>query len=634
MTNKFRITIALVPALVAFTPPIASANANQSWTVQSPDRGLTVEVEQNATDRMLTYRIGATDNTVIHPSQLGVMMPGAGGDFTHDLSFVAASTRAILEAYEQPTGKRRVRRNEGQELALSFKNIRNTRFQIVFRVFNDGVGFRYVFSGKGKRKITEELTQFRVDGESTGWLHPYDPDYEKSYPKTSMLAAPAQVGFPALFKTSSTWALISEAAVFGDYAAAHLKRSGDPGSFTIAFPQASIESRLPWSTPWRVVLVGRNHSSGLKTIVESTLVDDLNPGNEIGNTDWIRPGPSTFPWWSDNTANTERTRIQPFADLAAAMDWTWIEFDTGLITDPYPPKYIATDDWMKLAWPGEFVGDAKKRGLHVYAWDHWKNLDTPAKRARYFTHLNKLGIEGIKIDFMDGDLQTTMQWYDDTSRDCAKYKLMVSFHGATIPRGQQRRWPHVMTWEAVMGAEFYQLRDQKNIPTPEHNTTLPFTRNVVGPMDFTGVTFSEARRTTSSAHELALSVVFESAWQNFSDLPQSYLGSVGRPFLQAIPAAWDETRLIAGAPGEFVAMARRKQNVWYVGVIAAGPARTLTLPMEFLGPGPMTVVLYQDDDQGKLVAKPTTISSGAVWKLPIRANGGAAFRIELKGNLK
>ncbi len=628
--NLLRFTFISTISFAVSTHTLSFAGDDQGWKVQSPDRGLTVEIKHNNVDRILVYQINAGDNPVVLPSNLGILMPGAGGDFAHDLSFVDAKTRTVAEAYEQPTGKRRFRKSESHELSLTFKTKRNTKFQIVFRASNDGVGFRYVFPGKGKRRINKELTQFRLDEKSRGWLHPYDPDYEKTYPETSMIEAPAKVGFPALFKTPATWVLVTEAAVFGDYAGGHLERGEASGAFNVTLPQASVESRLPWSTPWRVVIVGRDHDVGLKTIVESTLVDDLNPANEIGNTNWIRPGPSAFAWWSDNAANTERSRIQPFVDMASTMNWTWIEFDTGLITDPYPPKYIATDEWMKLKWPGEFVRDATKRGLHVYAWDHWKNLDTPAKRDRYFSHLNKLGIEGIKIDFMDGDLQSTMQWYDDTTRDCAKHKLMVSFHGATIPRGQQRRWPHVMTWEAVMGAEFYQLRDQNNFPTPVHNTTLPFTRNAIGPMDYTGVTFSEARRTTSNAHELALAVVFESAWQNFSDKPESYLSSVGRPFLEAIPAAWDETRLIAGAPGDFVAIARRRSNLWYVGVISAGPARTLNLPVNFLLPESMQVIVYEDDERGALVAKTRSISGRAGWKVSLRANGGAAFRVEQK----
>lgn len=200
-------------------------------------------------------------------------------------------------------------------------------------------------------------------------------------------------------------------------------------------------------------------------------------------------------------------------------------------------------------------------------------LLTHEKRVEEFTKLKKLGIAGIKVDFFESEKQDMIQYYLDILKDAAAFEIMVYFHGCLVPRGWTRTYPNLMTQEAVRGAEWYNYDPNSTLAMPVHNTILPFTRNVVGPMDYTPVTFTNSQfpHTTSYGHELALSIVFESGIQHMADRPEGYreLPDAAKAFVQEVPAAWDDTRLLAGYPGKDVMLARRKNDTWFIGGINA-----------------------------------------------------------------
>ncbi len=427
--------------------------------------------------------------------------------------------------------------------------------------------------------------------------------------------------FPALFQTpGGVWLLLTEAAVYGDYAGSRLLGpAGGAGFWRVKIPH-TVSGTLPWTTPWRVAIVGDR----LGTIVESVMVDNLNPPCEVDDTSWIRPGRVTFPWWSDHAASGKFQKLKTFVDLAAEMGWEWIEFDTALVDAGNTCR--ASDAWMRTPWVPELVKYAREKGVSVYGWDHFRNLDTPEKRERIFGLYNKLGITGVKIDFLDSDAQERFKFRDAAIRDCLTHKLMVSFHGATIPRGQRRRWPHIAAWEAVMGSEWYSFGEQQ--PNPRLNCTLPFARNVVGPMDSCPVTFTAEKKTTTNAHELALSVIYESAWQCLSDTPEAYAASPGKPFLQHVPVAWDDVHFIDGYPGEFVCLARRKGNDWYIAGICGEEGRNVTVPLDFLEPGTYDVALYRDAAQGREIAvEKVTLHTTTPLEIALPPGGGFCTRV-------
>ena len=594
----------------------------KSWTVRSPNGALAGVVEVDTQER-LALRIELGGREALPPSPLGLTMESEAGDFTRGLSFAGKSEARIDETYPMPSGKRSLHVNRAREVTLDFRNPAGRAMQLTVRAYDDGVAYRYTFPGSGESTILSEVSAFRFPAGTVGWYQKYVAHYENLYVRRDQTSAePGEICLPALFRTpAEIWVLITEAAVYGDYAGARLKGSlGGERSFRFALP-GPVSSRLPWTTPWRLAIVGRT----LAPIVESVLVDNLNPPSEVADLSWIKPGRSTFPWWSDHAANSKPDRLRKFADFAADMGWEWLEFDTALAYEGGTGE--ARTGWLELSpWIPDFTAYARRKGIRLYGWDDWKHLDTPEEREREFARYKTLGFDGVKIDYMDSDTQATFRWYDDTIRDALRHRLMLSFHGATIPRGQPRRWPHVMTWEAVHGAEYYTLNADH--PTPSHNCILPFTRNAIGPMDYTPVTFSVPGRKTTDAHELALAVIFESGWHNLSDSPESFAGHPGTPFLREVHAAWDETRFVDGFPGEYVVLARRKGADWFLAGINADAPRTVSLQLDFLAPGKYPVRLYRNDQRARGVAvEDAVVDSSRPLSLDMPSNGGFCLRL-------
>ena len=220
------------------------------------------------------------------------------------------------------------------------------------------------------------------------------------------------------------------------------------------------------------------------------------------------------------------------------------------------------------AWVPALTAYARRRHVGVLLWSRWDALRPAAQRDALLSRWRSWGVAGVKLDFMHSDSRQRMGWYRGVARAAAERRLLVNFHGSTVPRGMSRTWPNVLTMEGVIGAETY--KGEAPV-TPVHNATLPFTRNAIGPMDYTPVTFSAQRRQTSAAHELALSVVFESGLQHFADSPEGYAAvPQGLRWLRGVPVAWDETRLLSGYPGARATIARRRGRRWYVGIDRGG----------------------------------------------------------------
>jgi alpha-glucosidase len=307
--------------------------------------------------------------------------------------------------------------------------------------------------------------------------------------------------------------------------------------------------------------------------------------------------------------------------MAQSMGWSVLEFDVSLIGSPDYAKEI----WITTPWIKEVTDYARERGVLVYGWDERRNQDTPEKRAFIYSKYKELGVDGIKIDFVNSFVQKACDFRRDCLSDAAKYKLLVSFHGEYTPRGERRTYPNLMTQEGIKGAEYYLFAPDNGIPTPQHNTTVPFTRNVIGPMDYTPTAYSTPRRYSTYAHETALPFVYESGWVVMCDLPEYYLNSPARPVLQEIEASWDEIKLLAGYPGEYAVIARRKGQKWTVGAINAGAARTVTIPLDFLRNNYKSLLLCEDDKtdpHNQCVIRTVSIETDPTFTFEMAENGG------------
>lgn len=370
------------------------------------------------------------------------------------------------------------------------------------------------------------------------------------------------------------------------------------------------------------------------TILGSTLPTDLAAPSTIPDTAWIKPGRASWSWWSDDPSATEYGRLTPFVDLAADMAWEYSLVDAGWdqmrggswrdVAAYAGAKGVGIFIWYNSGGPGNSVRQYGPRD----------RLSDPAARRAELQALAAAGVKGIKVDFLQSDKPTTIQYYLDILRDAAAVRIMVNFHGATMPRGWQRTYPNLVTMEAVRGAEMYKFEAGYPAGQPARNTILPFTRNVMGSMDFTPVTFSDAAHphVTTNAHELALAVVFESGVQHFADGVAAYRGldPAARSILKTVPAAWDDTHFIEGFPGEWVVLARRKGRTWYLaGIVGDGRPRTVTVPLTFLEDRAYEMTMVSDGDGDRaLRPRSASISPSDPLTIPIRAQGGFVARLE------
>jgi alpha-glucosidase len=540
----------------------------------------------------LSCRIRDNSGDVLPSAPLGITLKRLG-QFTGTLRFIRQSTGTVNERYAMPVGKKSECINRANELTLDFLNDTGGKISLILRAYDDGVAYRYRIHGTGQDTVVSEMSSFHIPPVSQGWFARYANTYYEWYYDfhAKLTGIDYEIAVPALFRTSKGhWIYVTEAAIDGTYAGARLKFREAKGEILTFHLPEQPSSTLPWFTPWRVAIIGKS----LGTLVESTLVLNLNPPSEIAHTSWIKPGVDVIPWMTGpNTNNTSFERMKQFVDLASEMGWTWIEFDNALALGN---QVADADKWMAIPWIPELVRYASSKGVSVYGWDHWRNLDTPEKREKILGYFVKHGFKGIKVDFLESDSQERFKFREIIARECANRKLMLSYHGETMPRGQQRRWPHIATLEGVKGEEYYLF---EHGPTPAYNVNLVFTRNIVGSMDYcptgfelTGTTFS--RRTTTNAHEMALAVLFESGWQCMSVSPESMKDNPAKGLLKGIPSAWDDIHFVDGYPGEFAVLARRKGKDWWLVGINASTPREVVVPLDFLKPGLYKARLYHD----------------------------------------
>jgi alpha-glucosidase len=573
---------------------------SQKLTVLSPNQKIKVDLfnPQNAHIGewylKITYTSEGKSSEAIPRIDLGLLRNDQ--DFSKELTFLKSSKSLLMtEQYTAPHGKKSLRNNSANEVIAYFENPNKAKMDVIIRAYNDGVTFRYEFPEKtGSFTIKDELTAYTVPTEAKRWLERWNTANERLYETMSKDKVQQQEWcYPALFqsKDSTCWFLLHESDVNRNYCGTKLSNVADASKYKLTFPnpqdgRGQGESQptitLPWKSPWRVIIIG-----SLADIVQSTLVDDVATPSLVKNTDWIKPGLVSWNYWSSNHGTKDYQVVCEFADLAARMGWTYTLLDWewdkmengGNLEDAV--QYIHSKGIKPLIW-------YNSGGNHTWVDATPKDrMLTHENRIEEFAKLQKMGFAGVKIDFFESEKQDMLKYYLDILEDAATYKMLVYFHGCLVPRGWARTYPHLMTYEGVMGAEWYNNVPFFTMAASEHNSILPFTRNVVGSMDYTPVTFTNSQHPhiTSYGHELALIVLFESALQHLADRPEGYdeLPDAPKNFLKNVPNAWDDTKLLDGYPGKDVMMARRKGNNWYMGGINAEIQEKIkTLKFDFL----------------------------------------------------
>jgi len=647
----------LARAVPAQSLDAASDSAGADLSLVNPERTLRFTLLRRGDS--LAYRVDrltsdGADLPVIGPSPLGITR--ASGDFTHGVTLVSASRASeVVDNYRMTTGKQRDIRSRGRQRVFTLQSVDGATFTLTARAYRDGVAFRYGFprGALAQDSLVGEATGFHLPLGGRAWMQPYSrvstwaPAYESDYRNGIPVgtAAPEPVGWalPMLFAANDNWILVTEAGLDRTSYGVHIEPRARDGVYRVRLPEEAetygVAPRaaaigFPWVSPWRVIIVGPT----LATIVESTLVSDLAKPATFADVSWIRPGRVSWSWWSDMGSPRDYQKVFPFVDLAQRMHWEYSLLDLG---------------WQEMTNGGdasELADYAKAKGVGLIAWynsggEHNQVADagpkdllvTPEARMAELRRIRALGFKGIKVDFMQSDKQYVIGLYEDILRDAAANRLFVDFHGSTIPRGWQRTYPNLLSMEAVKGAEHYD-EDAFRRNAAMFNTIYPFTRNVIGSMDYTPVIFGDApnrlRNLTTNAHELALSVVFESGLQHFVSTPamiDSQPEYVQR-FLQAVPTVWDETRFVDGYPGRMAVLARRRGTEWYIGGITADTAVSVAeIPLTFLATAGYDVSLIADgeDDRSFQLATQRLTNRDTIT-VEMAPRGGFAARLTLR----
>jgi alpha-glucosidase len=561
------------------------ATATAAGTVQAD---ITANVTFDSTAGTASLSVQRSGRAVF-TSAIGIRT--AAADLTRGLRQLSSTTRTVQESYHMTTGKRLDRTVQHTETRISIAGTGNVRFDLVLRVAPDGVAYRYELPAPVD--VLSEASAFAMPANANAWLLPYNPQYENNrFRTTASGAAVAEYGNPSLFQSGQDWVLLTESNVDGRYSGSSLRHTGN-GVYQVQLKDTRVAGAQ--RTAWRTAIIG-----DLATVTESTLVDDLADSSKITDTSWIRPGKVAWSWLSEHSSPSDFNRQKAYVDFAARNGW----------------PYVLVDEGWSDKWVPELARYSRAKGVDILLWFHWTRLDTPAERQSLLPLVKSWGVKGIKVDFMESDSQARYQFYDALLADAAQQKLMVNFHGSTIPHGLARTWPNVMSMEAVHGAE--------QLPPPDGDPIQPFTRNVVGSMDYTPVSLEVGPRVTSIAHEIALPVVFESGWTHFADKPEAYDHfPEALRFLDQVPTVWDQTELVSGSPGDTAVFARRSGDRWFVGGIAVGAARTMTAPLSFLGTGNWLVETVRDGvGRTDVVRTASTRTSADVLSAAVPANGG------------
>jgi len=572
----------------------------------SPDQQLAARVELDLQGQ-LSYQVFRHDEAVIGPSPLGISLDNGAFETGLELESVS-QVQQVSDAYRMWTGKQKEIRYQANQVELTVQNSAGQSMVLTLRVSNDGLAYRYGFPGKSEdtRVVLSERSGIQFFPDTLAWLQPKaeaqsgwmntNPSYEEDYEQAIAVgtSAPTESGwvYPALFRRGDSWILISETGMDGNYCGSNLAQHSENGLYKIRFPQPAEvmtdgqllpQARLPFHSPWRLVLVG-----DLTTIMNSTLGTDLADPSAVSDTGFIQPGIAAWSWGLLKDDATVYPVQEAFIDYASEMDWPYVLVDAdwdrkiGYQKIAELVRYAAAKNVALLLW----YNSSGAWNQTVYS--PKSRLLTREDRQAEFARLQSIGIKGVKIDFFPGDGQSVFRYYREILEDAAKFELMVNFHGTTLPRGMQRTFPNLMTAEAVKGFEMITFFQPVADREATHSVMLAFTRNLFDPMDFTPMVLGDIpniERRTSNAFQLALPVLFYSGIQHLVTTPEQMQVVPGyvKDYLRKLPGQWDESRFLQGYPGKFVVIARRSGAAWYVaGISGEDKPRQLKLDLSFI----------------------------------------------------
>jgi alpha-glucosidase len=623
-------TIPLVILLVAAPAGVpTAARQNHRIEVTSPDGRVRFTLFNR--DGRFHYDVAFKGRTVIEASPLGIVVDGT--NLSQGATAASAETQKVDETYGW-YGVHAVATNRYNGARIPARHgSSGTAYSIEARTFNDGIAFRFVVPGRDDQsRVPDAATSFTIPDGSQVWVADLNRGhYEEVQTQNSVreVAAGEWAAPPLTVKLPGDlgYASITEAALTG-YAGMALQGDGQrgfdvrlghavPASYPFVLRYKDDVERMAKAapvqgtitTPWRVVMIG----SDLNALVNSDIVHNLAAPPDpklfpLGiKTEWIKPGRAVWKYLDGGGENTLE-EMKNFSRLAGELG-----FEYNLI-EGFWQKW--TPEQLR-----ELVEYSRQRGVGIWLWKHSRDLRDPDARAAFFRICREAGAVGIKVDFFDHEARDVIDRYDAVLRGAAESHLLVNFHGANKPTGQERTWPNELTREAIFGLEYRRAE-----PRARHDATVPFTRFLAGAADYTPVIFGERKKDTTWAHQIATAAVFTSPLMVYGAHPSSLLENPAADVIKSLPSVWDETIVLPMSEiGEVAAFARRRGTQWFVAILNGPTAKTLRVPLDFLSDGPYRATLVRDKPE---TAEAVSVENGEFTRrqsLEIAMNTGGGF---------
>jgi alpha-glucosidase len=622
------LTTALALPLIASAVPLQAAP--KSIRVPSPNGRIIFELDEARSS--LTYRILSGKDSVVEDSRLGIVVDGV--DLSHEVKHSSLDRYQLRETFPSRC-VHSVARNFCNGAKIFFP-ANETRYALEVRVFNDGVAFRFIVPGNGRR-VPDEATTFTLQADSTLWFHDFQGHYEGIHKKKQLAevksgewcAPPLTIKLP----NDAGYAAITEAALM-NYAGMGLEADGNNGfkavlghALPVSYPfelrykepearrlskPATIEGTI--TTPWRVVMI----ASDLNGLVNCDIIESVSPRPDKKlfpaglHTGWVKPGRCVWRYL-DGGQNTLEG-MKEFSKLAGELGFEY---------------NMVEGFWQR--WPEaqmkELVDYAQQYKVGTWFWKHSRDLRTPYARRQFFELCNRVGVVGAKIDFFDHEAKEIIDLYQALLRESAEYKLMVEFHGANKPAGECRPWPNEMTREAIRGLEYRNMETRAG-----HNTTLPFTRLLAGHADYTPMHFGDRRKETSWPHQIASAAIFTSPLLVYGAHPANILANPAVELIKSIPSVWDETVVLPTSEiGEIAAFARRRKEAWFLAIMNGPSVKSLQIPLPFLSKAKYEALIVRDrlSDPAAVEIQRLRLGSGDSMQVEMRAGGGFIARFDV-----
>jgi alpha-glucosidase len=651
-----KLVLILLALLITF--PLFSQD---EFALTSPDKKIKVLVQLK---NKVNYSVFYKDELVISHSPVSLNI-NDGNILGLNPVLLNKEAKSVSESLYPVHGKRKEIKDDYNELNLAF----NGNYSIVFRAYNEGIAYRFVTRLKGSVLVTDEEASFRFTDNFPVLMAPagtFQSSYEYIY-RWYNIQDINDTNFtycPAIVKLNNNIKIAITESDTRNYPGLYLGRKGNTKYNMLQglFPQYPVKTeQAGWgmfnirvleragyiaktngtrSFPWRVMVI----SDRDEVLANNDMVYKLAGPSELSETGWIKPGNVAWEWWHgwnlegvDFVSGRNTRTYEYYIDFAAENGIDYVLFDEGW-SDQFDLTLVNPDLDME-----HLFQYAAERNVGLILWCVWHTLDKQMDAAMDL--FEKWGAAGIKVDFIDRDDQVAIEFYEKCAREAAKRHLLVDYHGCSKPTGLHRTYPNLVNYEGVVGNEYNKGNWRGQFPDPEHNTTIPFTRMLAGPMDYTpgamrnGTQSNFAHSDTwpmswgTRCHQLAMYVVFDAPLQMLCDAPTEYRKYPDiLSFISRVPVTWDKTIVPDAELGEYIITVRKKDEDWYVGVLTDWSEREVNVRFDFLGDEKYHAEIFTDGINANSLAMDYKrelkhVDKNTVLKIKLAKGGGAAIRI-------